>query len=166
MHTRNQATPLGADEYDGRFNVNEYLICRGKVVALGENTNQDHSWRFYIMQRRNFDFVSSSDIKVPSASSNVSRKSYIQSIAKHASQQLGFFFTAYGFLIFSPTNHTKLPYLSFSSILLPCLNCVPKSTLCLFDKVQSKVFCLVNNLNLTKSRQRLSHRPLVADISS
>ena len=41
----------------------------------------------------------------------------------------------------------------------------PKSTLCLLDKVQSKAICLVNNPNLTKSLQPLSHRRLVGDFS-
>ena len=42
---------------------------------------------------------------------------------------------------------------------------VPKSTLCLLDKVQSKAIRLINNPNLTKSLQPLSHRRLVGDIS-
>ena len=41
----------------------------------------------------------------------------------------------------------------------------PKSTLCLLDKVQSKAICLINNPNLTKSLQPLSHRRLVGDLS-
>ena len=41
----------------------------------------------------------------------------------------------------------------------------PKSTLCLLDKVQSKAIRLINNPNLTKSLQHLSHRRLVGDLS-
>ena len=41
----------------------------------------------------------------------------------------------------------------------------PKSTLCLLDKVQSKAVRLINNPNLTKSLQPLSHRGLVGDLS-
>ena len=41
----------------------------------------------------------------------------------------------------------------------------PKSTLCLLDKVQSKAIRLINNPNLAKSLQPLSHRCLVADLS-
>ena len=41
----------------------------------------------------------------------------------------------------------------------------PKSTLCLLDKVQSKAIRLINNPNLTKSLQPLSHRRLVGDLS-
>ena len=41
----------------------------------------------------------------------------------------------------------------------------PKSTLCLLNKVQSKAIRLINNPNLTKSLQPLSHRHLVGDLS-
>ena len=41
----------------------------------------------------------------------------------------------------------------------------PKSTFCLLDKVQSKAIHLINNPNLTKSLQPLSHRRLVGDLS-
>ena len=41
----------------------------------------------------------------------------------------------------------------------------PKSTLCPFDKVQSKAIRLINYPNLTKSLQPLSHRLLVGDLS-
>ena len=41
----------------------------------------------------------------------------------------------------------------------------PKSTLCLLDKVQSKAIRLINNPNLTKSLQPLSHCRLAGDIS-
>ena len=41
----------------------------------------------------------------------------------------------------------------------------PKSTLCLLDKVQSYAICLINNPNLTKSLQPLSHSRLVGDLS-
>ena len=41
----------------------------------------------------------------------------------------------------------------------------PKSTLCLLDKVQSKAILLINNPNLTKSLQPLSHRRLVGHLS-
>ena len=40
-----------------------------------------------------------------------------------------------------------------------------KSTLCLLDKVQSKAIRLINNPNLTKSLQPLSHRRLDGDPS-
>ena len=40
-----------------------------------------------------------------------------------------------------------------------------KSTLCLLDKVQSRAIRLINNSNLNKSLQPLSHRHLVGDLS-
>ena len=40
-----------------------------------------------------------------------------------------------------------------------------KSTLCLLDKVQSNAIRLINNPNLAKSLQPLSHRRLVGDLS-
>ena len=42
----------------------------------------------------------------------------------------------------------------------------PKSTLCLLENVQSKAIHLVNNANLTKSLQPLSHRRLDRDFST
>ena len=41
----------------------------------------------------------------------------------------------------------------------------PKSSLCLLDKFQSKAIRLINNPNLTKSLQPLSHLRLVGDLS-
>ena len=42
---------------------------------------------------------------------------------------------------------------------------VLQNLLCLLDKVQSKAIRLINNPNLTKSLQPLSHRRLVGDLS-
>ena len=60
----------------------------------------------------------------------------------------------------------------FHSSFRPSLECcsrvwggAPKSTLCLLDKVQSKAIRLINNPNLTKSLQPLSHRRLVGDLA-
>ena len=60
----------------------------------------------------------------------------------------------------------------YKSQIRPSLECcshvwggAPKSTLCLLDKVQSKAIRLINNPNLTKSLQPLSHRRLVGDLS-
>ena len=41
----------------------------------------------------------------------------------------------------------------------------PKSSLHLLDKIQSKAIHLINNPNIIKSLQSLSHRHLVADLS-
>ena len=65
-----------------------------------------------------------------------------------------------GFLIFSPSIYIQVPNPSFFRVLLPRLGGAPKSTLYLLDKVQSKGIRLINNPNLTKSFQPLSHRRL------
>ena len=47
----------------------------------------------------------------------------------------------------------------------PTSGVVLQSLLCLLDEVQSKAISLINNPNLTKSLQPLSHHPLVGDLS-
>ena len=98
--------------------------------------------------------------------SNLIWKSHIHSLAKHASQKLGFLVRAHGV--------SSFPHLLsiYKSQIRPSLEyCshvwggAPKSTLCLLDKVQSKAIRLINNPNLTKSLQPLSHRRLVGDPS-
>ena len=60
-------------------------------------------------------------------------------------------------------------YTSPKSVLLystaPTSGVVLQNLLCLLDKVQSKAIRLINNPNLTKSLQPLSHRRLVGDLS-
>ena len=64
------------------------------------------------------------------------------------------------FLIFSLSSYMQLPNSPFFRALLPLL----KFALYLLDRVQSKAIRLVNNPNLTKSLQPLSHRHLVGDL--
>ena len=101
-----------------------------------------------------------------SLSSNLIWKTYIHSLTKHASQNLGFLARACGF--FSSSHLLSI----YKSKICPSLEycshvwgIAPKSTLCLLDKVQSKSIRLINNRNLTKSLQPLSHRRLVGDLS-
>ena len=108
-----------------------------------------------------------------SLSSNLTWKTHIHSLAKHASQKLGFLARARGF--FSSSHLLSI----YKSQILPSLEyCshvwggAPKSTLCLLDKVQSKAIHLINSPNLTKSLPSLpskslplSHRRLVGDLS-
>ena len=101
-----------------------------------------------------------------SVSSNLSWKTHIHSIAKHASQKLGFRSRARGF--FSPSQLLT----TYKSQICPSLEycshvCggAPRSSLHLLDKVQSKAIRLINNPNLIKSLQSPSHRRLVADLS-
>ena len=85
-------------------------------------------------------------------SSNLTWKTHIHSIAKHASQELGFLARARGF--FSSSHFLTIhksqirPSLEYYSHVW---GCAPRSTLCLLDKVQSKAIRFTNNPNLTKS---------------
>ena len=97
--------------------------------------------------------------------SNITWKTHIYSLAKHATQNLGFLARARGFFssshlltIYKSQIRTSLKYCSH------VWGGAPKSTLCLLDKVQSKAIRLINNPNLTKSLQPLSHHHLVGDI--
>ena len=90
----------------------------------------------------------------------------IHSLAKHASQKLGFlararrlFSSSHLLTIYKSQIRPSLEYCSH------VWGGAPKSTLCLLDKVQSKAICLVNNPNLTKLLHPLSHRRLVGDLS-
>ena len=101
-----------------------------------------------------------------SLSSNLTWKTHIHSLAKHASQKLGFLARARGF--FSFFNLLTICKSQIRPSLEYCSHVwggAPKSTLCLLDKVQSKAIRLINNPNLTKSLQPLSHRRLVGDLS-
>ena len=101
-----------------------------------------------------------------SLSSNLTWKTHIDSLAKHASQQLGFFARASGFIssshLLSRCNSQIRPSLEYCSHVW---GGAPKSTLCLLDKVQSKAIRFINNPNLTKSLQPFSHRRLVGYLS-
>ena len=101
-----------------------------------------------------------------SLSSNLTWKTHIPSLAKHASQKLGFLARARGFFssshLLSKYKSQIRPSLEYCS---HAWGGAPKSTLCLLDKVQSKAIRLINNPNLTKSLQPLSHCRLVGDLS-
>ena len=101
-----------------------------------------------------------------SLSSNLTWKTHIHSLAKHESQKLGFLARPRGFF---SSSHLLSIYKSQTRPSLEYCSHVwggaPKSTLCLLDKFQSKAIRLINNPNLTKSLQPLSHRRLVGDLS-
>ena len=92
-----------------------------------------------------------------SLSSNLTWKAHIHSLAKHASQKLGFLARARGFfsscLLLTIYRFQIRPFLKYCSHVW---GGAPKSTLCLLDEVQSKTIRLINNPNLTKSLQPLS----------
>ena len=101
-----------------------------------------------------------------SVSSNLTWKTRVHSLAKHASQKLGFLARARGF--FSSSHLLSIYKSQIRSSLEYCSHVwggAPKSTLCLLDKVQSKAIRLINNPNLTKLLQPLSHPRLVGDLS-
>ena len=101
-----------------------------------------------------------------SLSSNLTWKTHIHSLTKHASQKLGFLARARGF--FSSSHLLSIYKSQIRPSLEYCSHVwdgASKSTLCLLDKVQSKAIHLINNPNLTKSLQPLSHHQLVGDLS-
>ena len=101
-----------------------------------------------------------------SISSNLTWKPHINSIAKHASQKLGFLSRARGY--FSPSQLLTICKSQVRPSLQYCSHVwggAPKSSLHLLDRVQSKAIRLIYNPNLTNSLQSLSHRRLVADLS-
>ena len=101
-----------------------------------------------------------------SVSSNLTWKPHIISIAKHASQKLGFLSRARSY--FSPSQLLTIYKSQIRPSLEYCSHVwggAPKSSLHLLDRVQSKAIRLINNPNLTNSLQSLSHRRLVADLS-
>ena len=111
--------------------------------------------------------ISSSNTQLGlSISSNLTWKPHINSIAKYATQKLGFLSRARAY--FSPSqlltiyNSQIRPFLEYCSHVW---GGAPKSSLHLLDRVQSKAICLINNPNLINSLQSLSHRRLVADLS-
>ena len=74
-------------------------------------------------------------------------------------EPVGFLSSSHLLSIYKSQIHPSLEYCSH------VWGGAPKSTLCLLDKVQSKAIRLINNPNLTKSLQPLSHRLLVGDLS-
>ena len=100
-----------------------------------------------------------------SISCNLTWKPHINSIAKHASQKLGFLSRARGYFspsqlltIYKPQIHPSLEFCSH------VWGCAPKSSLHLLDRVQSKAIRLINTPYLTNSLQSHSHLRLVADL--
>ena len=101
-----------------------------------------------------------------SLSSNLNWKTHIHSLAKHASQKLGFLARAHGF--FSSSHLLSIYKSQIRPSLEYCSHVwggAPKSTRCLFDNVQSKGIRLISNPNLPKPLQLLPHCRLVGDLS-
>ena len=100
-----------------------------------------------------------------STSSNLTWKPHINSIAKYASQKLGFLSRARD--CFSPSQLLTI----YKSQIRPspeyCSHvwCGAAKASLHLGRVQSKAIRLINNPNLTNSLQSLSHRHLVSDLS-
>ena len=145
---------------------NPVKFNQGKTtqVIISRKRHQDFPPVF--MRGHELDISSSFTQLGLSVSSNLSWKTHIYSIAKHASQKLGFLSRARGY--FSPSQLLTI----YKSQIRPSLEyCsrvwggAPRSSLHLLEKVRSKAIHLINNTSLTKSLQSLSHRRLVSDLS-
>ena len=162
--------------------LNYRPIAITSLIKLGKDNlvsfNQSKTKQAVISRKRNQNFpavLTNGDELDTSASftqlglslsSNLTWKTHIHSLAKHASQKLGFLARARGF--FSSSHLLSIYKSQIRPSLKYCSHVwggAPKSTLCLLDKVQSKAIRLINNPNLTKSLQPLSHRRLVGDLS-
>ena len=109
------------------------------------------------MNGHKLDFSSSFTQLGLSVSSNLTWKPHINSIAKHASQKLGFLSRACGY--FSPSQLLTIYKSQIRPSLEYCFHVcggAPKSSLNHLDRVQSKAIRLINNPNLTNSLQSLS----------
>ena len=121
------------------------------------------------MNGRELDISSSFTQHGLSISSNLAWKPYIHSVAKPASQKLGFLSRPRGY--FSPSHLLTVyksqirPPLGYCSHASHVWGGAPKSFLHLLYKVQSKAIHLINNPNLIKSLQVLSDCRLAADLS-
>ena len=101
-----------------------------------------------------------------SLSSNLTWKTHIHSLAKHASQKLDFLARARGF--FSSSHLLSIYKSQIRPSLEYCSHVwggAPKSTLCLLDKVQSRAISFISNPNIIKSLQPHSYRRLIVDLS-
>ena len=168
LHHRNiSATLLSNDlmiiEKWGKGNIVSFNQSQTKQTVISHKQGQ--KFPSVLMNGDELDTSSSFTELGLSLSYNRTWSTHIHSLAKHASQKLGFLARARGF----SSSHLLTTY---KSQIRPSLDyCshvwggTPKSTLCLLDKVQSKAIRLINNPNLTKSLQPLCHRRLVEDLS-
>ena len=148
----------------GSDNLVQFNEEKTKQVVILRKHHQDFSLVF--MDGHKLDISPSITQLGLSISPNLTWKPHINSIAKHASQKLGFLSRARGY--FSPSQLLTIYKSQIRPSLKYCSHVwggAPKSSLHLLDRVQSKAIRLINNPNLTNSLQSLSHRRLVADLS-
>ena len=148
----------------GSDNLVKFNEEKTRQVVISRKHHQDFPPVF--MNGHKLDISSSITQLGLSTSSNLTWKPHINSIAKHASQKLGFLSRARGY--FSPSQLLTIYKSQIRSSLEYCSHVwggAPKSFLHLLDRVQSKAIRLINNPNLTNSLQSLSRHRLVADLS-
>ena len=168
LHRNTSASLLSNDltviEKWGKDNLVSFNQSKTKQHVNSRKRNQD--FPPVLMNGDELDTSASFTQLGLSLSSNLTWKTHIHSLTKHASQKLGFLARACGFF---SSSHLLTTYKSqIRPSLQHCSHIwggAPNSTLCLLDKVQSKGIRLINNPNLTKSPQPLSHRRLVGDLS-
>ena len=168
LHRNISASLLSNDvtviEKWGKDNLVSFNQSKTKQAVVSRKRNQN--FPAALMNGDELDTSASFTQLGLSLSSNLTWKTHIHSLAKHASQKLGFLARARGF--FSSSHLLSICKSQIRPSLEYCSHVwggAPKSTLCLHDKVQSKATRLINNPNLTKSVQPLSHRCLVGDLS-
>ena len=144
----------------GKDDLVSFNQSKTKQAVISRKRNQNFPVVF--MNGDELDTSASFTQLGPSLSSNITWKTHIHSLAKHASQKLGFLGRARGFF---SSSHLLSIYKTQIRLSLEYCSHVWGGALCLLDKVQSKAIRLINNPNLTKSLQPLSHRRLVGDLS-
>ena len=155
---------LTVDERLGKDKIVSFNQNKRKQAVISRKRNQD--FPPVLMNGDELDTSASFTQLGLSLSSNLTWKTHIHSLAKHAFQKLGSSPEPVGF--FSSSHLLTI----YKSLICPSLEyCshvwggAQKSTLFLLDKVQSKAICLINNADLTISLQTLSHHCLVGDLS-
>ena len=138
----------------GSGNFVKFNEEKTKQVVISRKHHQDFPPVF--MNGHKLDIPSSITQFGLSISSNLTWKPHINSIAKHASQKLGFLSRAHGY--FSPSQLLNIYKSQIRPSLKYCSHIwcgAPKSSLNLLDRVQSKAICLINNPDLTNSLHSL-----------
>ena len=168
LHRNTSASLLSNDltviEKWGKDNLVSFNQSKTKQTVISRKHRQN--FPPVLMNGDELDTSASFTQLGPSLSSNLAWKTHIHSLTKHAFQKLGFLARAQG--VFSSSHLLTTYKCQIRPSLEYCSHVwggAPKSTLCLLDKFQSKAIRLINNPNLTKSLQPLSHRRLVGDLS-
>ena len=148
----------------GSNNLVKFNEEKTTQVVISRKHHQDFPPVF--MNGHKLDISSSCTQLGLSISSNLTWKPHINSIAKHASQKLGFFSRVRGYFssfqlltIYKSQIRPSLEYCSH------VWGGAPKSSLHFLDRVHSKAIRIINNPNLTNSLQSLFQLRLVADLS-